>query len=106
MALEILPEDLPVISAQLSANHASLTSVIAAAAAAALPGSAGCDAVSTSIIGPAFHAYQPQFFGVTATGLAHMQTRAELLGPVSLMYAASDQTGGAEVTAQVAGLAT
>ncbi|MFE3029119.1 hypothetical protein ACFXO9_30960 [Nocardia tengchongensis] len=104
MALEVLPEELPVISAQLGANCASLTSVLSTAAASLMPVSYGIDSVGLWVHNT-LTGFNPRFFGATEPGIANMLPAADCLVQIGNDYAAADATGGAAVDARAAHLA-
>ena len=96
MSLDISPEILPAISAQITAAQSSLTSMISAAAGPAVPVPAAVDSVST-LASAVLATYQTSFFGATAPGIAHLLAGAEVLIPVGTDYATSDIAGGGYV---------
>lgn len=96
MSLDVSPEILPAISAQIAAAQSSLTSVISAAAGPALPVPAAIDSVST-YASAVLATYQTSFFGATSPGLAHLLAGAEVLIPVGTDYESSDIAGGTAV---------
>lgn len=105
MDLEVFPEDLPIISAQLNANHASLNTMMAAGASTCVPlVPSGADAVNAWI---QFELAKcgVRFIGHTTPGLGHMLAGSEILLPVSANYRAADIAGGIEVNTQGAALA-
>ncbi|MFE9575213.1 PE domain-containing protein [Nocardia sp. NPDC006044] len=99
MSLEIIPEQLPIIGAQQTANAASLSAAASATQVAATPVPAAADAVS-SWAASFFSAYQPTFFGMsTHPGIANLITGSQELTPVAALYTADDLTGSANVSA-------
>ncbi|WP_331723065.1 hypothetical protein [Nocardia sp. NBC_00511] len=103
MSLEVIPEELPVISAALLSHQASLTTVLGAQELPAIVGAttamvSQCDEVSQSFWGDLL-GYQQLFLGATTEGIAHLVAGANVLIPVGLDYATSDVSGGAGVGA-------
>ncbi|MEV0297693.1 hypothetical protein [Nocardia sp. NPDC050710] len=94
--LDINPEHLPIISAQLGITQASLAAVIGTSASRSAPVPCAIDPVSTSV-GEMMLSFAQDFYPQTANGSARLAEGSEVLVPVSASYMAGDTTGGVDV---------
>ncbi|MGV9411219.1 PE domain-containing protein [Nocardia sp. NPDC003693] len=98
MTVRVLPEDLPVISGQLGAVLATLTSAVAT-----MPGGkpvpAGADAAS-AMVATAMAVYHEDFSEVTGLGMSYLASGSQTLVPVGIDYRAADIAGGGDVSAR------
>lgn len=96
MYLNVSPESLPGIGAQLHTIQAALSTVVHTELARAVPIPAGADAVgmfaAISLIGQT-----AKNFATTVPGLAHLSSGAEMIYPVSAAYGGGDAVGGAKI---------
>ncbi|MFE2961025.1 PE domain-containing protein [Nocardia tengchongensis] len=99
MSLEVVPEELPVIGAQIDVTRASLTTVLGAAMPLTKPVPAGGDIVSLYVSG-VMALFGEQFFPITTVpGVSQMEPGTAALVQSAAEYAAGDVSGGGQVTA-------
>lgn len=103
MFVEVAPEELPGIGAQLNTIHGSLSTVIDTALVSSIPALAA----SVMLIGGDSVTRHAAMCLATQTvsdctaivpGLAHLLAGAEMIYPVSADYALSDEAGAATVS--------
>ena|ERR1700730_3708760 len=98
MNLDVVPEYLPVIAAQLGISGADLMQMLGSAASCAVPASPALDYVS-QLIPPAFGDQAGLFFPCTANGVTQGLDGAVTLPVVGGAYSGSDVMGSGEVLA-------
>lgn len=96
MFVQVAHEELPGIGGQLQTIHGALSSVVGTQLHRAVPIPAGADSVSVTAA-MRLVAQTAQHMAVTAPGLAHLLSGAEMIYPVSAAYAGTDGTGGATI---------
>ncbi|MEC3920213.1 PE domain-containing protein [Nocardia sp. CDC160] len=102
MALDIIPDQLPGVSASQTTNAASLASVVGACVPRCAPVPAAADLVSTTAA-MAFGFYAVPYYVSTTVGVDHLIEGAQVLVPISTTYLTADVVGGAEVGSGVIG---
>ncbi|WP_433525836.1 hypothetical protein ACQPZ2_13520 [Nocardia pseudovaccinii] len=96
MNLDIVPDHLPVIAAQLGISAAELIQMLGSVASASIPLPPGLDDVS-ACIPQAFGNQAARVLPCTANGVAHGVNGAEALPGVGVFFAVTDVGGGGEV---------
>ncbi|WP_063046143.1 PE domain-containing protein [Nocardia pseudovaccinii] len=96
MNLDIVPDHLPVIAAQLGISAADLMQMLGSVASASIPLPPGLDDVS-ACIPEAFGNQAARVLPCTANGVAHGVNGAEKLPEVGVSFAVTDTGGGAQV---------
>ncbi|WP_282784800.1 MULTISPECIES: PE domain-containing protein [unclassified Nocardia] len=102
MALHVVPEHLPITTAELSLAETTLGGVLSAAAGVAVPVPAAMDPVSM-LASAAFAQYAAPFFETTVAGMRELHAGAQELVPVAVSYRTTDTAGGAAVAPHGAG---
>ncbi|MCU1648208.1 MAG: hypothetical protein JWN03_8483 [Nocardia sp.] len=101
MALDIIPDQLPGVSANQTANAASLASVTGSCGARSVPVPAAADLVSATA-SMAFGFYSIPYYMSTSVGIDYLTEGAQVLCPISATYLTADMLGGAEVGSRAA----
>ncbi|MGK8520049.1 PE domain-containing protein [Nocardia asteroides] len=96
MFVEVTPEHLPMIAAQLGISTADLIAEIGTSAAAAVPVPPAIDDVSL-MMPEVFGAYGTGFFGHTVQGVAYGTDGEMQLPQVGAAYSGEDILDGAQV---------
>ncbi|WP_019930942.1 PE domain-containing protein [Nocardia sp. BMG111209] len=103
MALEVIPEDFPALSATLSTIHTDLMGALEGTSVAANPTAAASDLVSQAAA-KAFAVYHAHFYAQAAPGFTNILHGSQVLVPIAGDYTGSDESGGGYVTGAAAGI--
>ncbi|WP_433683876.1 hypothetical protein [Nocardia sp. CA-119907] len=96
MNLDIVPDHLPVIAAQLGISAADLMQMLGSVASVSIPMPPGLDDVS-SCIPEAFGSQAARVLPCTANGVAQGVNHTEKLPEVAASFSVTDLGGGAQV---------
>ncbi|GEM31305.1 hypothetical protein NN3_23120 [Nocardia neocaledoniensis NBRC 108232] len=99
MMLDVTPEQLPVIGAQLGTTHAGLSATAGSANGAVVPNLAAMNSADPiqTFCSTILTAYNSTFFAGTTDGIGQLMLGAQALAPASAAFVATDVQSGVTV---------